>query len=243
VSETLAPELPRIKEPHQLAALLGRVKAQYAPHGLRSLTVQSDAKQPGALAIEAVASPGSKVGTLQAERYVDLRDIQFRRGTTIQGFINDVPLGVHHATSEKNIEGHAESWLLTQLTSDFMKYASRSIENRVVAKITRSPCPVCAVRLATRMRQLRALGYQVTLEIQALSLYKGAEMKGAGSLIAISDLREHGVEVTAWDITKDAARTFGPDVDEEELQRVADRIKPRVEELRRWLAGWEKAGA
>jgi hypothetical protein len=240
VSKSLAGPLRGVKEPSQLQSLLRDTMVKYRSRGLKSLTVIPHRGEPGAFSIDAHASPGTEVGTLLADRYIDLRDIQFKWSTTLQASLNGDPLGVHRANNElrEDHSSHAETWLLTQLTSDWRKHVSRYEDNRIVVRITRSPCPDCGARLARRIEQLRELGYPLTMEVQALSLYKGGPTGAAGSLRSIAWLRQHHIEVTAWDITQNVAETFGPEVDPAAVQKAATRVESRVAELRTWLDAW-----
>jgi len=230
VRKALAGKLRGAKDPQRLRAVLASVHAKYRPEGLKTLHMAKVPNKPGAFQVHAVASPGEPVADHVVEPHLKVDDIQLQYGTTLFATLNGTSLGRHQATSN-TVEGHAETWLLTFLTTGtWMRYANRSEPNQLVLRLTRSPCPRCARRLDDFVRRMRQMGYPTTLQLQILSLYQGGRV--AAGFNALRVLRERGHEITTFNVLADIKQVFGEDVDEEELRKQAAKVEPRVQQAR-----------
>lgn len=234
VKDELAPRIRRIDGPRALTTALQTTYRKYRPEGLRALRVVGVRGKPGMYVVKAAASASDDVGTVVVERHLKVDDLDLRYGTRLIAFMNGQSLGVHRATS-KTIEGHAEVWLITFLTARWHRFADPTGDNHLLIQITRSPCPDCAGRLDRFVARMRGMGYQLRLELQSASLYRGGKTGAPGAIVSLELMRQRGHTIESWNVLKEVERNFGEGVDPDSLRAAHQKLEPRVRELQAWL--------
>jgi hypothetical protein len=244
--------LQEVSDPAEVWRRLEEIMARHRPHGLKRLHVVPVAHQAGLFEVHAVASPGELVGGFQANRNMNISDIQFRAPRTVlTAHLNGTLLGTSRNYTDRDdsdLSGHAEMQFIAEFTLMLARLRANNTldpygDNRLVLRITRSPCEHCTQRLIRLKEQLDEIAPngQNTIVIEAASLYRATMPAGAQSVWNLRELRARGIELAAWDIMAHAEEVFGPNVDRDALQDqiVQQKVEARVNEVDRWLRGFE----
>lgn len=252
----LQPGLSRVTSPEQVRSVLGRVMGALRSQGLRRLSVRPT-RTEGRYSVHAVASPSTKVGEFTPSLALDLRDIDLtaRRNqyvTVAKGSIdgrdlgtgrNSTPVAADETLETFEQQGrHAEAVVIDRLHNMVVldRYP-RTGTHRFELHVTRTPCNDCTDKIARVKRLFAEGGGNLDVVVRSLALYQGTRDRArhdatgrgtrAGGVYSLVRLRGMDVKVEAWDLTRDAERLFGPDVDRAQLEAVAGRVSGKVREL------------
>jgi hypothetical protein len=198
-----------VKTAAPVGAALGAVYAKYQKEGLKKLHLVEGGTHPGEFEIHAVASPGAKVGKVEAALGIDPFDLQLQEqdaGTSLTAKLNSMDLGPHES---KGAAVHAEDSLLSVLKANWDDLVAKSGAKAftLYIKITRSPCGRCGGRLGSfldgKRRAGKNQGYTVDMTIAMASLYGGQQTKpGKTNYLSLQKLHAKGVELKVYDVVQ-----------------------------------------
>jgi hypothetical protein len=246
VGAALQARTGRIQDLASSRAVLEEIHREFRPRGLAAITVDiPDATRPWAMQVVAHASPGEPIGMFAVDERMSLRDIQFRYGTTLQAWLNGQSVGVYRAGGRfdpNDHSAHAETWLLTELTSGLLqRHGTRGETNLLLVRITRSPCPECTSRIQRRLAQLVDVGYAVNLLVEVASVHRGHTEAGVEHFVRLLDLEAQGLTLRAFDILEVLDDLGFTDEEIASIRADADRVRAierRVAQVNRILAAY-----
>lgn len=175
VKNELAGRLSGQVDPEAVPGIIKDVRGKYQKDGLKSLTAIE--KKAGVFDLDAVASPGSKVG------HFTVRDFGITRPRTgLLASVNGQPKG--RWRNSKGVTNHAERNFLRDLPGLLPpKEPGKKVNVVVSIMLTRSPCGECAGALnAFKASPAIATDYNLSFSIGMLTLYKGGAEGAIGAL-------------------------------------------------------------
>ena len=211
VAQDLATRLAgQVQAGPPVQAALRACHAKFKPEGLKRLHLVEAGNHPGVFEIHAVASPGQKVGVVEAGLNLDVKDLQLEEqsfGTALTAKVNSIELGRKDSV-DKNT--HAEDVLLVELKANWNTYVEKLKAKKYTLSIniTRSPCGRCAGRLGSFLDGKRRAGanqgYSVGMSISMVTLYGGEQQSkpGKANYVALQKLHGKGVKLKVWDVVK-----------------------------------------
>ncbi|MBN1174357.1 MAG: hypothetical protein JXA67_19465 [Micromonosporaceae bacterium] len=260
----LAAQLGSEIEPERLRTVLGSIYRKWAPKGLRALESVRRPGRPGEFGVFVTASPRrlSTVFKLKEpeEQFAIPDDVDLSNQNTptyASGAIRwpGGGTGLPKVSSAGGV--HAEENLLGFLTSGWEGIVPnpRTTRRRVGEippadldiKVTRSPCPSCAAKIAGLPHFGRRKGYDLRVAVRALGLYHGTSIhpttrkavqdergKTRGKWVGIKGLtmlRAAGVEVGPLTLSDVTMRHFGKAADTRLIKMVAKWNLKLIKEL------------
>jgi hypothetical protein len=220
VKNELAGRLAGAVEPNAAPAIIKDVRSKYQKDGLKSL--KAIEKKAGEFDMDAVASPGSKVG------HFTVRDFEIKRPRTgLIATLGGTTLGRWRNEGGKHAEAHflAElPGLLPALTPEEQKAGTKKKVD-VNISLTRSPCGNCAGLIAGFKSKVP--NHDVTFNISMMTLYKGG---AEGSVQALELLHKEGHKLSVATIDQILAnKMFKDDEVPDELKKDIDGKTAKLE--------------
>jgi hypothetical protein len=221
VHHELEARLPKvIKDRSEVEPILKDVYAKYQPGGLKSLQVLESKQDPTQFEVEAIASPGKRVGAFAQYPDLELEDLDLDWGTkafvTVHSGTNSMQLGEFWAqnyprpkTAPDRINWHAESSILQELSVNWPRwFASQAIkpgvETRIEINITRTPCPSCMTDLMNWAASHS--DYKVVFDIKSMTFHYGGGRGTANVEQIKAKMREfmkQGHKISGWDVLQE----------------------------------------
>jgi hypothetical protein len=238
---------PQISDESEVQPILLDVFQAHQKKGLKELYVAEKPGLPGSFEIYAVASPGKGVKKFKTKTYkfteadieaaTGLRSVDFYLGfgkTALSANLNDIPLGRH----ESKDMVHAETSLLNYINNNWSKIVGRRAtkSNRdiiISININRSPCAVCAGNLLSFITTRKQQGYNISMNINIVSLYKGKHGEFGPEEEALKKLSKKA-NVNVLDVIT-LLKNSGIPIDKRHkaVKAISDRIKHFEEVLNR----------
>src|SRR4030095_4346945 len=163
-------------DPAAVPGIIKDLRSKYQKDGLKSLTAIEISA--GEFDLDAVASPGSKVG------HFTIRDFGITRPRTgLLASVNGQPKG--RWRNSKGVTNHAERKFLRDLPGLLPpKEPGKKVNVVVSVMLTRSPCGECAGAL-NAFKASVAADYNLTFSLAMMTLYKGGAEGSIGALEAL----------------------------------------------------------